>query len=231
MTIRRKLISLEFLDIKRRFFYQRNIIQIALYVMSVYLIWVLISGAIILKHTMDSHGIHIDLLSFKVIIIISSIDFLYKLIFNRIKITNVLPYLRLKISRNTLVTFLLFKNLFGFINILSYIFVLPLVIISSYNQFLNELFLLLGTYLLTFSLNNYISIFIEIYKMEYKFKDLIPLIILVLIVLSNYSLQHHFESSASLYIIRFLYILQILIMILFSHQIIKPRIMRMFYLD
>jgi hypothetical protein len=146
----------------RQVFYKKIAIKIAFCVLIPYFFFTIVQGSLIIKEILRQKNFILDEGSIKYLNGILILDLVMKLIFNSIGTVSVLPYLRLKIPKNTIINLIILSNHLNIICLLSLVISLPIwIILSAFFKPLATVILVVKL-MLGFILNNYLSMVFSI---------------------------------------------------------------------
>jgi hypothetical protein len=134
MRVIKNLIFHDAINSYRKLFYKKIVISNVIFILSIlYIIIILVKTSYLLKSVLSMNDIKTEMLLIYSLILIAFLDLIVKIMFSKVKISNVYPYLRLKIQRKKLANFIIIINHFNIINILELLLLIPITIICIEN--------------------------------------------------------------------------------------------------
>lgn len=168
--IYRVLLYQSFLNSYRRIFYNKLLLtNVIILILFFYAIIMIFHASFLLRAEVNRSMRNFNQLIINCFLAIYFLDFLTKLLFNHINQGDIYPYLRLKIPRNMLANYLILNNHFKMINFFGYMILVPLLVILWDKIEPSSYVIILISTILIFTLNSYISMTLDIFRIKLLF--------------------------------------------------------------
>jgi hypothetical protein len=232
MKVNKNLIYQKIKNSFRKLFFKKLVISnLVFYLSIIYIIFLVFKTSYFIKASLLNNDINIKMFSVYFIILVAVLDLIVKLIFSKIKIFNVYPYLRLKIQRKRLANFVIIMNHFNLLNIIGFLLLVPITVLSMDCVELIDLVLILLSLSIIFVFNNYISMIINIMSSKMYLFVITPILFSLLYFIKNSLLVNMLHISLEIrQIVTVFFILLTLLLSILSHGFIKKKIIKMLYI-
>jgi hypothetical protein len=215
----------------RRFFYKKIAIKIAFYIFTPYLIFALIQGSLLVKEMLYQKNWIVDFRSIRYLTSFLMVDLAIKLIFNKLSIINVLPYLSLKIPKSSIINLIILCNHLKILSLLSLMLFIPIWIIMRDILIPLALLVLLLNFLLGILLNNYLSMIFSLSFAAFRLiKVVLALIFNSLLILYLLIWNHVLIPYYAMFKYELMFSISFGLLIWFTHQILRKEIQNLLYL-
>jgi len=233
MKVIADLVKHNMLNAYRRVFYKKLIVSsIILFAGMIYSLFVLIKGSYYFLDEFGETDLIMELVSVKVIFLIAFSDLIFKLVFSNFSISNVYPYLRLKIQKSDLVKFIILSNHLSAHLLIDLVFLVPVAIVCSGKFTISIMITLLLSLSLIFICNNYISMIYNLFKLKIHYLFIIPLIFFFLLIVSGILINYLIEIQLELSQLRLMLIILVTIcLICLFHEIVKKELIKILYMS
>ena len=217
----------------RKLFYKKIILSNIIFFFSIlYTLIFLIKLAYRLKFFISSDNVRLYIGSFFFISVVASLDLLIKIVFSKVKVSNIYPYLRLKIQKEKIAIYIILLNHINLKNCIGILILLPVAIVCVGNIGILDIILILMMLLIFFLFNNYISMLCDINRVKLHFLLAISTVLLLFYLSSNdIYWSKHILSNESGTIQALLFILLLIIGTILSHNLLKKQIMKLLYIN